>query len=393
MKKITNLYLLKEIFPIFFIGLMTFTIILLMDKILKLIELIVNRGGSITNILMLFLFISPSFLTFTIPIAVLLGTLLAFGRMSGDSEITAFKASGLSLYQLYLPVAIFSIFAFLLTSFLVFYGLPWGNRGFKATLYLLAKSKANIEVKERVFNDTFSNMVVYVDKVPLQGQRMEGILIYDERTKGVFNTIFAKEGFLVNNAEDQEIVLRLTDGDIHRFEPKANTFQKVNFKTYDLKMELSKALLALDKKIKEHEMSIDEIRKKIAEMEKKGENTASQQVELHKRYAIPFACLVFGLIGVPLGIQPSRSGKSHGFVFSILIILGYYVSLIALEILAVRKTIPPFMAGWTPTFLFGFLGFYLLVRAAKEKPFKPALWLIEGLDSIQRRWRKLTDHA
>ena len=144
MKKTTYLYILKEIFPIFLIGLMTFTVILLMDKILKLIELIVTRGVSLSQILMLLLFISPSFLIFTIPMAFLLGILLSFGRLSGDSEITAFKASGMSLYQLYLPVLLFSIGTYLLTSSLVIYGLPWGNRGFKATLYLMAQSKADI---------------------------------------------------------------------------------------------------------------------------------------------------------------------------------------------------------------------------------------------------------
>src|SRR4030043_1536592 len=165
MKKTTHLYILKEIFPIFLIGLMIFTIILLMDKILKLIELIVTRGVSLTQILMLLLFLSPSFLVFTIPMAFLLGTLLSFGRLSGDSEITAFKASGVSLYQLFFPISILSICAYLLTTFLVFFGLPWGNQGFMATLYLIAQSKANIEIKERVFNDMFSGLVVYVDKV------------------------------------------------------------------------------------------------------------------------------------------------------------------------------------------------------------------------------------
>ena len=194
MRKTTYLYIIKEILPVFFIGLMVFTIILLMDKILKLIELIVTRGGSIKNVLMLIAFISPSFLVFTIPTALLLGTLITFGRLSGDSEVTAFKASGLSLYQLFIPVFVFSVLACLMTSFLVYYGLPWGNRGFKATLYLLATSKADVEIKERVFNDMFDGLVVYVDKVPVQGKRMEGILIYDERDKSKLNTIFAKEG-------------------------------------------------------------------------------------------------------------------------------------------------------------------------------------------------------
>jgi len=391
MKKTTHLYIFKETLPIFFIGLAVFTLILLMDKILKLIELLVNRGANLSNILMLFVFICPSFLVLTIPIAVLLATLLTFGRLSADSEITAFKASGMSLYQLFLPVVALSALASLLTGFLVFYGLPWGNRGFRATLYLIAQSKANVEIKERVFDDVFDGLVVYVDKVPVQGKRMEGILIYDDRDKAKLNTIFAGEGFLLTNPKSQEIVLRLRNGDIHRFEPQANVFQKARFDTYDLKLELSKALAAIGKKLKEHEMSIDEIKEKIEKMKLKEEDTTSQRVELHKRYAIPFACIVFALIGVPLGTQPRRSGRSHGFFFSILILLTYYVFLMGFEILAVRKTVPPFFAGWAPNLLLGSFGTYLLIKTANESPFKPAVWLVDTLDLLQKKWKGLLD--
>jgi len=393
MKKTATLYILKEIIPIFFIGLMTFTIILLMDKILKLIELIVNQGGSLSDVLMLFLFISPSFLIITIPVAVLLGTLLTFGRLSSDSEITAFKASGMSLYQLFFPIAIFALATFLLTSFLVFYGLPWGNRGFKAALFRLAQTKADIEIKERVFNDAFSGLVVYVDRVPLQGNHMEGILIYDQREKGKSHTILAKEGFVINNPESQEIILRLKSGDIHRFEPEARTFQKIKFDTYDLKLELAKTFALIQKKLKDREMSIDDIQKKMEEVKKAGKDTTSYEVELHKRYAIPFTCIVFALIGVPLGIQPHRSGRSYGFLLSILILLAFYISLTASEILAMRKIMPAYSVGWIPNLLFSGLGVYLLVKTASESPFKPIVWLTEALDFIQRKWKRFSENV
>jgi lipopolysaccharide export system permease protein len=114
-----------------------------------------------------------------------------------------------------------------------------------------------------------------------------------------------------------------------------------------------------------------------------------QEVELHKRYAIPFSCLVFGLLGVPLGIRPRRSGRSYGFVLSLLLLLAYYISLTASEILAIRKTIPPFLAGWTPNLLFGVFGIYLLIKASKESPFKPLVWVTETFDFIQGKWKRL----
>jgi lipopolysaccharide export system permease protein len=218
---------------------------------------------------------------------------------------------------------------------------------------------------------------------------MEGILIYDERDQGKLNTIFAQRGFLSSNPNSQEVILRLFNGDIHRFDPRTNVYQKVKFDAYDLKLELAKVFGSLGRKLTEHEMSIDDIKERMEQKKGLGQDTTSQEVELHKRYAIPFACIVFGLIGVPLGIQPRRSGRSYSFVFSILVILTYYISLTASEILALRNTIPPFLAGWAPNLIFGGLGIYLLVKAAKESPFKPVVWLTEAIDLMQRKWKGL----
>jgi lipopolysaccharide export system permease protein len=222
---------------------------------------------------------------------------------------------------------------------------------------------------------------------------MEGILIYDQREKGKSNTILAKEGFIINNPESQEIILRLRSGDIHRFEPEAQTFQKIKFDTYDLKLELAKTFAAIEKKLKDREMSIDDIQKKMEEVKRTGKDTTSYEVELHKRYAVPFTCIVFALIGVPLGIQPHRSGRSYGLVLSILILLAYYISLTASEILAVRKIMPAYSAGWIPNLLFSGLGIYLLVKTASESPFKPIVWLTEALDFIQRKWKGFSENV
>jgi lipopolysaccharide export system permease protein len=392
-KKTSFFYIFNEIIHIFVIGLMTFTIILLMDKIFKLIDLIVGRGADPFQILKLFAFISPSFLVFTIPMSVLLGTLLTFGRLSGDNEITAFKASGISLYQLFIPVFIFSVMAYLLATILVFYGLPWGNRGFKETIYTLARSKADMEIKERVFNDSFNNLVVYVDKVPLEENKLEGILIYDDREQDKLNTIFAKEGYIINNPNSDEITLRLLDGDIHRFEPKKNVFQRVHFETYDLNLELTRVFQAIGRKFKDKEMSAEEISEKIRELEQKGEEATPYKLELHKRYAFPFASIVFALIAVPLGIQPSRSGRSSGFIFGIFIILFYYISLSFADIFALRHTIPPYVAAWIPNVLFGVFGIYILIKSANESPFKPLVWLNEIMNALMKKWKGLANHA
>jgi len=232
-----------------------------------------------------------------------------------------------------------------------------------------------------------------VEKVPIDSKKMEGILIYDEREKGTYNTVFAREGFLISDPASQAVTLRLLHGNVHRLQPKTDTYQMIEFDSYDLRLELAQTFAAIGKKLRQYEMSIGEIENKIDTMKKEGKDTTTQEVELHKRYAIPFVCIVFALIGVPLGIQPRRSGRSHGFVFSILILLGYYISLIAAELLAVRRLIPVALAGWIPNLLFGSLGLYLLIKAARDLPFRPSAWLNETLDTLQQKWRKLFEHA
>jgi lipopolysaccharide export LptBFGC system permease protein LptF len=159
----------------------------------------------------------------------------------------------------------------------------------------------------------------------------------------------------------------------------------MKFDIYDLRLELGKTFAAWGARLREHEMSSDELNEKIRIMKLLGQDTTSQEVQLHKRYAIPFACIVFGLIGVPLGIQPRRSARSYGFILTLFIILGYYMSLTVSDMLAIRKMIPPFLAGWMPNLLFSSLGLYLLIKAAKESPFKPLVWLTEGFDFLQRK--------
>jgi len=276
---------------------------------------------------------------------------------------------------------------------LVFYGLPWGNRGVYEVFFQMAQSKATLEIQERVFNDAFDGLILYVDKVPTYGEKMEGILIYDERQKGRYDTVFAREGFVVNNPNTQEVMLKLMKGDIHRFEPNRNLFQKIRFESYDLKLELASAMKAFSgRKLKDKEMSIEEMKNRIDKMRQKGLDTSTEEMEIHKRYAIPFVCLIFGLMGVPLGIQHRRSGRSNGFVFSLLIILAYYVSLTAAEVFVADHALPPVLASWSPNFMFGTLAIYLMIKAGRESPFKPLVWLNTGFDFIQEKWRNLLEH-
>ena len=161
MFKIINRYILKEISIPFFLTLFVFTFILLMGKILQLMDLMVNKGVSFIDISKLILFLMPSFLVFTIPTAFLISILIGLGRLSGDNEITVFKASGISLYQLLFPIAVASLIAFIMTAVITFFLVPHSNYATRNLLFDIARQKASIGIKEKVFNDDFKDLVLY----------------------------------------------------------------------------------------------------------------------------------------------------------------------------------------------------------------------------------------
>ena len=161
--RILDRYVWKELFFPFCVGIFVFTFLLLIDKIFDLTDLIINKGVPIPLVLLLLAYILPAFLVLTIPIGFLLAILVAFGRLSADMEVVAFKASGVSPLRLLRPVLIFAVGATLATGWLIMEGVPRSNYAFKSLFFDILRTQAAIGIKERVFNDTFGNFVIYVD--------------------------------------------------------------------------------------------------------------------------------------------------------------------------------------------------------------------------------------
>jgi len=362
-------YILKEILTPLAMGLVVFTFILLIGRIFKLSDLVINKGVNFFDVLKLFIFVLPNFLVFTIPMALLLGVLLAFGRLSSDHELTAMKASGISLFQLIPPVITVSLLCYLVAAFMAIYALPWGSRSFRNTLYQIAQSKAHVEFKPRVFNDSFSGLVFYADRMNPQGNKMEGVLIQDERAKEKSQVIFSKAAQVVPDPEKEEVVLILQDGSIHIKDRKEDLYRKIDFDYYHMRLNIGESLGA-GKRIRtmDSEKSIGELREKIKRKQARGADCIHEQVVINEKYAVPFASIVFGLLGVALGVRPPRSGRSYSLVKSLGIILGYYILMTAMETLAERGMLPPWLASWMPNIVFLLLGIYFIVLRGLEKP-------------------------
>jgi lipopolysaccharide export system permease protein len=317
----------------------------------------------------MFAYIMPAFLEVTVPMAMLLAILVAFGRLSADSEMVALRSSGLSLYQLITPVAIFVMFATIATAALSLYARPWGNRSLKSALYEIARTRASAGIKPQVFNDEFPGLVIYTEGVDATNDRLHHVLISDERDSAQHNTIFAREGTMVSDPEAQVVTLQLRDGFIHTSDFRGEAEYQTNFQTYDVNLDLRQVFADTRERGRDpKELTLRELRLAIEEKLAAGKSAGAELVEYHRNFSIPFACVVFGLVAVPLGVQPVRAARSRGFATSIAMIFLYYVLLSAGQALAEEDVVPAVIGLWLPNVVFAVLGVYLFALAARERP-------------------------
>jgi LPS export ABC transporter permease LptF/LPS export ABC transporter permease LptG len=386
--RIVDRYICKELAAPFAIGLSIFTFLLLVDKIFDLTDLIINKGVPVHLVLLLLTYIMPAFLVLTIPMGFLLAILIAFGRLSADMEIVALKACGVSPLRLLQPVLAFGLLTTAVTAYLMIDAVPRANYAFKALLFQILQSQASVGIKERVFNDTFGNFVIYVDEIAPDQVALRHVFVADERKPDEQRMITAQQGRLLSDEVNRRVTLRLLDGAIHESSPQdLRKYRQVSFRLYDITLVLSNPLAEQANAPKgDREMTMTELRQNVATALKTGGNANPYLVELHKKYAIPAACLVFALLGVPLGIRAHRGGRWAAFVVVLPIFLFYFIALSIGETLGDAGRLPPWLAMWGANIVVTALAMYLLWGAVKERP----LPLVAALGELAwRAWAGL----
>jgi lipopolysaccharide export system permease protein len=367
MKKTLYLYILKEITVPFLLGFAVFTFVLLMGRFMNLADLVIAKGVPVTDVARLLLYMLPSFSFITIPMSFLLALLLAFGRLSADNEITALKSGGISLYGILPPVILFAFCAYIATAAITVYALPWGNTAFKTLLYDAVNVRVNISLKDRVFNDDFPGLVIYVARYDEAKHLISGVLIYDERDPGEPSTIFARSGMIMTDPDRKTLRLRLLKGGVHRLQGKTD-YQLMEFDSYDLSFNFNQTYKIVPT-ANELDMTFKELRYAMKLTGFDPSIIRNLHLEFHRRLAFPFACFVFALIGVPLGLQNKRSGKSSGFSLCLVVLLTYYIVLSIGKTLGQKAIVSPVVAMWMPNLLFIILGIYLFKKTADEQRF------------------------
>ncbi len=377
-------YVFREMIPPFVINLMFFTFVFLMVEMLKVTNMVVNYNVGVFTVLIMLAYSTPYFLTYIIPMSIMIAVLLAFLRLSGDNEIVALKTSGMSIYGLLPPAMLFCLIGCLLTFFMTAYGMPWGRLSVKELTYKVLSSNLEIGLKDRTFNDSFEDVVLYVHKIDSKSKELQDIFIEDKRTQNIVSTVVAPRGKLFSESDEHIYHLLLYNGVICQVDLKNRSTNYIDFENYEVRLDIREAASRLEQGTKHRkEMNLVELRNYLNNSTRRNSKYYKALMELHKKFSIPIACFALGLLAVPLGIQSGPAKKSFGLVLGMLFFLIYYFLLTAGLVLGETGTCPPVIGMWGPNIVMGGLGLYLLVKTANERKLRigPVANLIKAIKS------------
>jgi LPS export ABC transporter permease LptG/LPS export ABC transporter permease LptF len=352
-------YIFKEIFFPSVIALVALTFVAFIREIGALLEVMVRQSATMSEIAAISLAILPNVLTFTIPMAVLVGILTGFGRISSDSEAIAFRAAGISMKRLLVPVMLVGGLAWTGNLALTVWVAPKTAAHLRDLKYEIAVKQVSLELKARVFNENLTNWILYVQDVAPEGMNWRGIMLADLHDPNDPRVTFARSGSLVADNNNRTFQLTLQNGNTHFVSPlEPNRYSFSSFQTNTISIPMPEA------PPKPEKPSLNETDTRTVWQHMQS-NTATyeERVDFHRRLALPFACLIFALVGLPLGVSTSRGGKSMGLVLSFILMLGYYLAFIGGTRIANNAQFSPFLGAWLPNLGFAALAMFLFIRS------------------------------
>jgi lipopolysaccharide export system permease protein len=379
---IINRYILKEFLVPFAVNVLFFTFIFLMAELIEITNWIVNYNINLATILWMIFYQTPFLLIFVIPISVMITVLLTFLRLSNENEILAIKTGGISIYALLAPVFAFCFIGFGLTMVMSVYGQPRGRSALRELTRQIVSSNITIGLKERTFNDSFSDVVIYVNEIDSKNKILLDVFIEDNRQPDRVNTVIAPRGEIFNDSQRAVSHLRLFNGSIHQTNLKDKAAHSIQFERYDISLPTNISPSKIDRNPKRpKEMNTGNLKRFVNSSNTDDDRYFRAQLELHRRFAIPFGCFALGLLAVPLGVQSKSAKRSFGLFLGLLFYLFYYLLMSVGKIYGETGAYPPAIGMWLPNFVMGGLGLYFLIRTANERTLK--------VDAIYNRLKQL----
>lgn len=361
--RILDRYILKELLGPFIFGICSFSSVFIgTSTIFRIAQYVTKYGASLSSVTKLFIYSLPSIISLTFPMSMLLASLLAFGRMSSSSEITAMKSGGLSFYRLAAPV--FAV-AFAVSIFAVAFNelvVPAANAAYYNTVYYEIEKNTKPKAQEHIVIKDVKEGVL---------ERLTYARVFDEATSSMKAvTIQEFDGDKLTRVENAEKALWdngrwiMYNGVIHDLTPEGKIDRTLRFEQQLMPIDKKPEGISREQK-KPEEMTITELKQHIKVLKGEFVNTNIYEVELHQRLTIPMASLVFAMIGTPLGLSPHRSSSSIGLGISIIIIFIYYIIMAVATALGQGGALAPALAVWIPN-ICGIIAGIFLIRRASE---------------------------
>lgn len=349
----------KELVANLAIIIFSLSILLFMEKFVRITRLFMGKGADLIDVAKIFMYVQPSILLLSIPMAILISVFLTYGRMSTDSELVVLKGCGMSFWGISKASVALSIFCFLGLLFISLYVLPKSMISLKHTIQEAIIKKASMTFQEETFSDVFKGTVIYVKDIPAE-DKFRGIFVYREVDKESREpvVIVAENGVMSSDHEKGLIKLSMNNGLIHTYEK--NSSSEITFSSYDFV--LNTGIESVDKTEPEEIETI--------ELWKGRRNNVSWDIELYHRIALPFACIIFGILGPALSSKIGKIGRLGGFSLSLTTLILYYAALLTAEGLAESGKISPALGGWSADIIFGIVAAVFFIIAYYDKPLK-----------------------
>lgn len=368
--RILDRYILREIILPFAIALVVLTFVLIIPFIIDQAEDFIAKGVGWATIARLMWTLVPATLGLTIPMALLVSVLVAFGRMSGDREVVVMMACGVSPYRLMRPVMMLAVLATVTTAWVMIEAIPNANQTFREITLRVVADRAEGQVRPRQFFEDFPNTVLYVRDIPVTGG-WQGVLAADTKNP-MHPTIFAaRQGRMIVDRQAETIQMVLEDGTRHT--TKATEPAVYDTATYEI-VRFDRIVLTLDPQSVfpregpargEREMTIPDLQSRIAELRGRNLPHHNPVMEIHKKFSIPVACLVFAVLAVALGVTNRKDGKLASFVLGIGVIFTYYVIMFTAQSMTKGALMPAWLSMWVPNIVLGIAGIVLLVGRSR----------------------------
>ena len=362
-----NIYLLKELIITLLVSIGVLTFILVLSRLGKMADLVINKGVGFTDILLLIVYSTPPYLIFTLPMAFLLSIIVVLGRLSSENEILILKSSGVNLKNLFVPIIVlgmFITFCGLLNTYML---LPKSGGLFRNTLINVIKKGISVDDKEGVFNDTIPGIVIYIDKVDTQKKFLSGVVISDDRDKEVKQTVSAKKGYININPDTLDLYFALENGNLHRWEKVNDIYRTIAFDNYTFSMNLSSMIRSGGELRKLwYEMDRKELKKALLSA-KDYDERYDILLEMYKKISIPLSPLAFIFLTIPLGVKRKIEGRFSGTLYSLLVFIFYYVLMAFTENIGKTIHLPAVITAFLPEVIIVAMGFYLLKHINDEE--------------------------